>query len=108
MIKGLKLLRPSCAFVQLSRFLATPARSSRYSVLNDRDLTYFEKDVFGGESHRCLTSNLEAYNTDWIKSVKGQSKLVLMPRTTEELSSILRYCNQRKLAVCPQGGNTGL
>lgn len=24
------------------------------------------------------------------------------------MSRILRYCNNRKLAVCPQGGNTGL
>lgn len=24
------------------------------------------------------------------------------------MSRILQYCNNRKLAVCPQGGNTGL
>jgi FAD/FMN-containing dehydrogenase len=33
---------------------------------------------------------------------------VLKPKTTEEVSAILRYCNAEKLAVCPQGGNTGL
>lgn len=34
--------------------------------------------------------------------------MVLKPKTTEEVSNILRYCNTRKLAICPQGGNTGL
>lgn len=32
----------------------------------------------------------------------------MKPKTTEEVSRILRYCNNRKLAICPQGGNTGL
>lgn len=33
---------------------------------------------------------------------------MLKPKTTEEVSAILKYCNAEKLAVCPQGGNTGL
>jgi D-2-hydroxyglutarate dehydrogenase len=33
---------------------------------------------------------------------------VLKPKTTEEVSAILKYCNAENLAVCPQGGNTGL
>lgn len=33
---------------------------------------------------------------------------MLRPKTTQEISEILRYCNTKKLAVCPQGGNTGL
>ena len=32
----------------------------------------------------------------------------MRPKSTEEVSQILKYCNERKLAVCPQGGNTGL
>jgi len=41
-------------------------------------------------------------------ALEGRSKLALFPRTTEEVSRILRHCNERKLAVVPQGGNTGL
>ena len=33
---------------------------------------------------------------------------MLKPKTTEEVSKILNYCNNEKLAVCPQSGNTGL
>ena len=32
----------------------------------------------------------------------------MLPKSVEEVSEILKYCNERKLAVCPQGGNTGL
>ena len=38
----------------------------------------------------------------------GNSQTVLRPKTTEEVSVILAYCNERSLAVVPQGGNTGL
>lgn len=33
---------------------------------------------------------------------------MLKPKTTEEVSAILKLCNNERLAVCPQGGNTGL
>jgi FAD/FMN-containing dehydrogenase len=33
---------------------------------------------------------------------------MLLPQNTEHVSKILKYCNERKLAVVPQGGNTGL
>ncbi|XP_072035938.1 D-2-hydroxyglutarate dehydrogenase, mitochondrial-like isoform X1 [Amphiura filiformis] len=39
---------------------------------------------------------------------RGSSKLMLKPKTTQEVSEILAYCNSRCLAVTPQGGNTGL
>ncbi|MCB0371198.1 MAG: FAD-binding oxidoreductase, partial [Bdellovibrionales bacterium] len=38
----------------------------------------------------------------------GESKLLLYPRSTAEVSAVLKYCNDRRLAVVPQGGNTGL
>ena len=51
---------------------------------------------------------LEPYNSDWMKKYKGASRLALRPKTTEQVAHILRYCNERRLAVVPQGGNTGL
>ena len=33
---------------------------------------------------------------------------MLRPKSTEEVSALLKYCNDRNIAVCPQGGNTGL
>lgn len=39
---------------------------------------------------------------------EGTSRLALKPHTTEQVSAILQHCNARRLAVVPQGGNTGL
>ena len=52
--------------------------------------------------------NLDGYNTDWMNTVRGQSSLVLRPQTTEQMSKVLKYCNENRIAVNPQGGNTGL
>ena len=41
-------------------------------------------------------------------SSTGAGQLVLKPKSTNEVSEILKYCNKEKLAVVPQGGNTGL
>jgi FAD/FMN-containing dehydrogenase len=43
-----------------------------------------------------------------LRTVRGQSQIVLKPKTTEEVAAIIGHCVQRKLAICPQGGNTGL
>jgi FAD/FMN-containing dehydrogenase len=38
----------------------------------------------------------------------GKSGVMLKPRSTEEVSKIMKYCYEQKIAVVPQGGNTGL
>jgi (R)-2-hydroxyglutarate---pyruvate transhydrogenase len=48
------------------------------------------------------------YNIDWMRKYRGKSRLVVKPKTTQQVSQILKYCNENKLAVVPQGGNTGL
>merc|ERR1712179_2918 len=66
----------------------------------------------GSPEHNVLQENfqgeLDQYNVDWLKIVRGQSKLVIRPKTVNEVSEIMKYCNENLLAVCPQGGNTGL
>jgi D-2-hydroxyglutarate dehydrogenase len=39
---------------------------------------------------------------------EGHSQVALKPRTTEQVSQLLSHCHSRRLAVVPQGGNTGL
>jgi len=51
---------------------------------------------------------LSRYNEDWTRQFVGTSKIVLRPCTTFQVSSILKYCNEHKIGVVPQGGNTGL
>lgn len=53
-------------------------------------------------------SELDGYNNDWMGKYKGNSVCVVRPKSTEEVSRIMRICSENNIAVVPQGGNTGL
>ncbi|XP_065214364.1 D-2-hydroxyglutarate dehydrogenase, mitochondrial isoform X1 [Planococcus citri] len=78
-----------------------------FSSLQDKDVQFFESIL---NKNQVITDadEVQSYNIDWLKANCGYSSIVLKPRTTEQVSAILKHCNERKLAVCPQGGNTGL
>ncbi|QPG77228.1 D-lactate ferricytochrome c oxidoreductase [Brettanomyces nanus] len=80
-------------------------RNPDFAKVSNSDVLFF-RSIVG--DNQVLTDDLDAYNEDWMRKYKGQSKVVLKPKTTEQISQLLRYCNQHKLAVVPQGGNTGL
>ncbi|XP_031260778.1 D-2-hydroxyglutarate dehydrogenase, mitochondrial isoform X1 [Pistacia vera] len=82
-------------------------RNTSFSTLNVDDISYF-KEILGEKNVIQDKDVLLNANTDWMRKYKGSSKLLLQPKTTNEVSQILKYCNSRRLAVVPQGGNTGL
>ncbi len=45
---------------------------------------------------------------EWRDKYRGQTQLMVMPDKTETLADIVKYCNAHKIAIVPQGGNTGL
>ena len=47
------------------------------------------------------------YLTDWRKRFTGKALAVLLPKTTEEVSSIVKLCASNNIAIVPQGGHTG-
>lgn len=82
-------------------------KRGNYAVLTDKDVGFFESVV--GSNHTIKEKDeLQSYNVDFLRSVRGNSQLVLKPGSVDEISTILKYCNDKKIAVCPQGGNTGL
>lgn len=82
-------------------------RDDRYKELSQSDIDHFASILDSG-SILTGTDDAEAYNEDWMRKYRGQSKLVLKPKNTQQVSEILAYCNEQLLAVVPQGGNTGL
>ncbi|KAK9869498.1 hypothetical protein WA026_003251 [Henosepilachna vigintioctopunctata] len=82
-------------------------KRANFEYINQSHLNFFT-DLLG--SNRVITDEADClpYNTDWIKTNRGQSSCVLKPRTSAEVSALLKFCNDNNLAVCPQGGNTGL
>lgn len=82
-------------------------RDPRFSELTDEDIKSFQSILKRGD---LLTDSddVSSYNVDWMGRYRGSGRIVLRPATTEEMSAIMRYCSKRRLAVVPQGGNTGL
>ncbi|XP_052606270.1 D-2-hydroxyglutarate dehydrogenase, mitochondrial isoform X2 [Peromyscus californicus insignis] len=83
-----------------------PVQRLPFSTVSEEDLAAFERITPG----RVITDpeQLEACNVDWLRALRGCSKVLLRPQTSEEVSQILRHCHKRNLAVNPQGGNTGM
>jgi D-lactate dehydrogenase (cytochrome) len=82
-------------------------RDDRYKTLDDADIAHFTK-ILSPTGVITNEDDLLFFNEDWMRKYRGQSKLVLKPKTVEQVSEILKYCNDKCLAVVPQGGNTGL
>jgi len=51
---------------------------------------------------------LSKYNIDWKREYHGRSRILIRPKSTEEVSRVLSYCNRERIGVVPQAGNTGL
>jgi hypothetical protein len=87
---------------------AAVTRDPRFNVVTEADLARF-RDILGSASGVVTdAAELAAFNEDWIRKYRGASRVALKPKTTQQVSQILAHCNQRRLAVVPQGGNTGL
>ncbi|MGY8634646.1 FAD-binding oxidoreductase [Bradyrhizobium sp. 14AA] len=62
-----------------------------------------------GEKHAITdASDIEAYVTEERNLFHGRSPLVLRPGSTAEVSEICKLASAHKIALVPQGGNTGL
>lgn len=103
----MKLFRSKRCLSTLTSEKYTSLKRGNYAALEDKDLKYF-KSILSANQIVTDSDELEGYNTDWLRSCKGASKLLLRPRNTAEVVDILKHCSQRRLAICPQGGNTGL
>ncbi|MBA1337894.1 MAG: glycolate oxidase [Pelagibacterales bacterium] len=51
---------------------------------------------------------LRPFETDGLSAYKQKPLLVVFPENTEEVSKVLKYCNQNRIKVVPRGSGTGL
>lgn len=49
-----------------------------------------------------------AHCIDWTGRFRGHTPAVVRPGDVDEVAAVLAHCNERGVAVVPQGGNTGL
>lgn len=91
-----------------------PPRSSQYTkpsathVQGLRALLSSSNSLVSTLDGTATADELTGFNNDWMNKYHGNGPIVVKPKTTQEVSEVLRYCYENDLAVVPQGGNTGL
>lgn len=53
-------------------------------------------------------SDTEGYLTDWRRRYQGTALAVVFPTSAEQVSQLIKLCNELNVAVVPQAGNTGM
>ena len=81
--------------------------SSKYNRLGETDIRRFQ-EIIGNEHVIVDPKELSQIGTDWTGRFSSQPSIAVYPRTTEQISAILKHCHERKLPIIPQGGKTGL
>ena len=61
-----------------------------------------------GATHVLTEGDLSAYEQDWRRRARGRALAVVRPASTAEVAAVVRVCAAERVAIVPQGGNTGL
>lgn len=76
-----------------------------YKVLTEEDVLFFQ-NTLGSEN--VLTSDLDLYAKDCTEELEFFPDIVLKPNSTEQISTLVKYCNENLLPITPRGAGTGL
>ena len=62
-----------------------------------------------GDQHVIVDPDITAsYERDWTGRYQGEASVVVRPGSTAEVAGVVRSCHDHRIAIVPQGGNTGL
>ena len=64
-------------------------------------------DIVGLDGILTDAADIAPYLTDHRKLYQGRALAVIVPRSVEQISRLLRFCNENRIGVVPHGGNTG-
>ncbi|MBS3648422.1 FAD-binding protein [Pseudaminobacter sp. 19-2017] len=64
--------------------------------------------IVPGEGVVDAINEMRAFETDGLTAYRQIPLVVVLPETTEQVSRILRYCNERNIRVVPRGSGTSL
>lgn len=66
------------------------------------------KALLGDKGWRMDAESLEQVATPWRGTFQGETPFLALPASTEQVSQLVKLCQTHKVAITPQGGNTGL
>ncbi len=78
-----------------------------YKKINIDDVAVL-KEIVGKDFIFTDQEKLAEYSHDETEDLSFPPEVVVKPRTAEQISDILSYCNKQKIALTPCGGRTGL
>lgn len=76
--------------------------------MNAHTLRHALEAIVGPAGIVCDPERMASYLSDWRNAYRGKAALVVRPATTGEVAAVVRLCHEQRIAVVPQGGNTGL
>jgi len=76
-------------------------------MISNKEIQYFQS-VLDTERVHIDEENLLRCSSDHTEDFIFKPQIVLQPETTQEVSQILKYCNENNLIITPRGAGTGL
>jgi glycolate oxidase len=79
------------------------------SILSMKDKIVSDfKNILDSKNILFDDDEIRPYETDALAAYKQKPLIVVLPETVEQVSKILKYCNENKIKVVPRGAGTGL
>lgn len=78
-----------------------------FKKITTEDIQYFIQTL-GGEKVMTDDENRSRCASDHTEDFHFKPEIVLLAATTEDVSTILQYCNEQNIPVTPRGAGTGL
>ena len=66
------------------------------------------KEAVGPKGYHQDIRTMAPYLADWRGNFSGSASIIVMPKSTAEVSAVVKICARNGVAMVPQGGNTGL
>ena len=66
------------------------------------------KQLLGDKGWRMDAESLEDVATPWRGTYRGHTPFLALPSSTDEVAGLVKLCAKHRVAITPQGGNTGL
>lgn len=66
------------------------------------------RQIVGDKGFTCAPHDMGLWLTDWRGKYHGKAAAMLSPQTTDQVSHIMKLCHDARVAIVPQGGNSGM
>ena len=66
------------------------------------------KNIVGRKGWSTSADVLDPHLTEWRDRLRGSALIMVSPNTTQQVAQIVQACASERVAIVPQGGNTGL